>query len=111
MLQDVASIVFDEDVDLWIDGKETKGKVDITVTNTKNGKKLYLLVKGSDTLPASLVDVAILRDLKNDDKHQCMIFCEQKDNEYTKRMAKNYNIDYVTHERYLMLQLKKYFDI
>ena len=91
------------------------GIIDMIINDHKSNSKLYVILRGSDTFPASIADVAMLKAIRDENRkkgekeHRYMIFCEEGDNNDTKTLARGFYINYVDHEKYLKGELRGYF--
>lgn len=78
--------------------------VDAIVEEPKKNQKTYVIVKGSDTLPASIDEIARLsyikrrNELKSHKNYGYAIFCERKGNGRTEDIAKNFDITYISRD-------------
>lgn len=105
-----------EEISLSLDKNNVTGIVDMVIEDKERDSKLYVIVKGSDTLPASIVDVTMLKCIRNKNRndgqvqHRYVIFCDKEGNEYTKKVSKHYGINYINNHENLKIGLQGYFD-
>ena len=90
--------------------------VDAIVEIPNKDKKAYIMLKGADTLPASLDDIARLMHIRKTNianKHKnwrYFIFCERDGNKQTEDIARSFNIPYISRSIDLDTKLFEYFD-
>lgn len=115
--QDTKEIVHNEKISLKLpNGRNAVGIPDLVIKDRKSKKNLYMVIKGSDTFPASIADIAMLKSIREqkrkegEKQHRYMIFCEEESNDHTKKIAHHLMINYINHKHYLKSQLREYFD-
>lgn len=110
----------DPRVKITLKGSESDDKffdlVDALIEIPEMDKKIYLMLKGRDTLPASVDDIARLtyiKDYNKQDRHnnyEYMIFCERDGNKRTEDIARNFGITYISRDVDFQSKLNEYFD-
>lgn len=90
--------------------------VDAIIEIPKENKKTYVMLKGYDTQPATIADVAKLSYIKKHNNRkghkndEYLIFCEREGNQRTADIARNYGINYISRDVDLNTEFKRYFD-
>ncbi|MDI1496079.1 MAG: hypothetical protein K8823_1387 [Cenarchaeum symbiont of Oopsacas minuta] len=109
----------DSRVKITLKGSKSDDKffplVDTLIEIPEQDKKIYVMLKGRDTLPATVDDIARLTYIKdnNKDRHsnyEYMIFCERDGNKRTEDIARNFGITYISRNIDFESKLNEYFD-
>ena len=90
--------------------------VDAIIEVPNKNKKAYVVIKGLNTLPAAITDVAKLFHIKDRDRkagkknYDYVIFCERRGNKRTAEIAHNYGITYLDSQSDFNSEIKRYFE-
>ena len=87
---------------------------DIIIKNPKKNQKIYMRIKGSDTIPSNIDDIARFFYIKKENREyfkfikfpkptndKYVIFDERRGNENTAKIAKKFKIKYFNKREYL----------